>query len=133
MKMDVLDPAIRVRVVRVAGKVTGSAMTTIPPGRGLVADPTHAREESNDFTELSQLITESGLMRRRYVYYWTKLLAVPLVLAAFVLVFIWIGESWWQLVTAAVLAVVLTQVAMLGHDAAHGRSSAPAGGTTGRR
>ncbi|TQK18832.1 fatty acid desaturase [Microbacterium sp. SLBN-154] len=74
---------------------------------------------ANDFTELSRLVTSSGLMRRRYGYYWTKLLAVPVVLAAFVLVFIWIGDSWWQLLTAAVLAVILTQVAMLGHDAAH--------------
>ncbi len=74
---------------------------------------------ANDFTELSQIITASGLMRRRYGYYWTKLLAVPVVLAVFVVAFIWIGDSWWQLATAAVLAVVLTQVAMLGHDAAH--------------
>ena len=74
---------------------------------------------ANDFTELSQMITASGLMRRRYGYYWAKLLAVPVVLAVFVVAFVWIGDSWWQLATAAVLAVVLTQVAMLGHDAAH--------------
>ena len=95
-------------------------MTTTSPQVEASSPIRHTREKkANDFTELSHLITESGLMRRRYGYYWTKLLAVPLVLAAFVLVFIWIGESWWQLVTAAVLAVVLTQVAMLGHDAAH--------------
>jgi fatty acid desaturase len=29
------------------------------------------------------------------------------------------GESWWQLVTAAYLAVVFTQVAFVGHDAGH--------------
>ena len=58
-------------------------------------------------------------MRRRYGYYWTKLLAVPVVIAAMVLVFIWIGESWWQLATAVVFAVMFTQIAMLGHDAAH--------------
>jgi fatty acid desaturase len=34
-------------------------------------------------------------------------------------VFVLLGDTWWQLVTAAVLAVVFTQVAMLGHDAAH--------------
>ncbi|SDH56777.1 fatty acid desaturase family protein [Microbacterium pygmaeum] len=74
---------------------------------------------ANDFTALAQTVTASGLMRRRYGYYWTKLLAAPLVLAGMVLVFIWIGDSWWQLVTAAVFAVVFTQIAMLGHDAAH--------------
>jgi fatty acid desaturase len=52
-------------------------------------------------------------MRRRYGY------AVPVVLAAAVVVFIMIGDTWWQLLTAAVFAVIFTQVAMLGHDAAH--------------
>lgn len=74
---------------------------------------------ANDFTALANLVAASGLMRRRYGYYWTKLLAVPVVVAAMVVAFIWIGDSWWQLVTAAVFAVVLTQIAMLGHDAAH--------------
>ena len=35
--------------------------------------------------------------------------------AAFVLV----GNSWWQLVTAAVPAVIFTQLGFLGHDAGH--------------
>src|SRR4029453_17885874 len=30
-----------------------------------------------------------------------------------------LGDSWWQLVTAAYLAVVFTQVAFVGHDAGH--------------
>jgi fatty acid desaturase len=30
-----------------------------------------------------------------------------------------IGDSWWQLANAGVLAVVMTQIAFLGHDAAH--------------
>ena len=36
-------------------------------------------------------------MRRRYGYYWTKLIGAVLVLAAWVLAFIWIGDRWWQL------------------------------------
>lgn len=43
----------------------------------------------------------------------------PVAIAGVLTGFILIGDTWWQLVTAAVLAVVLTQVAMLGHDAAH--------------
>ncbi|MBK5250353.1 MAG: hypothetical protein JJE50_13145, partial [Actinomycetales bacterium] len=30
--------------------------------------------------------------------------------------FIWIGDSWWQMLTAATFAVVPTQFAFLGHD-----------------
>jgi fatty acid desaturase len=73
----------------------------------------------SDFTELAATIRASGLMRRRYGYYWTKLLAVPVVLAAAIVAFVWIGDTWWQLLTAAIFAFLFTQVAMLGHDAAH--------------
>ena len=58
-------------------------------------------------------------MRRRYGYYWTKLIGAALILAAWVVGFILIGDSWWQLANAGVLAIVMTQISFLGHDAAH--------------
>ncbi|MCW2811520.1 MAG: acyl-CoA desaturase [Friedmanniella sp.] len=58
-------------------------------------------------------------MRRRYGYYWSKLVGAVLVLSGWVAGFVWIGDSWWQLASAAALAVIMTQVAFLGHDAAH--------------
>lgn len=73
----------------------------------------------SDFTELAATVRGSGLMRRRYGYYWTKLIAVPVVLTAAVLAFIWIGDTWWQLFMAVGFAILFTQIAMLGHDAAH--------------
>jgi fatty acid desaturase len=72
-----------------------------------------------DFVALSQQIQAAGLLRRRYGYYWSKLVAVPLVYIGCAAAFIAIGNSWWQLVTAGVAAVVFTQTAFLGHDAAH--------------
>lgn len=74
---------------------------------------------SSAFTELAQEIRRRGLLRRRYGYYWTKLLAAPLAVATCLVAFVWIGDTWWQLLTAAVLAIVFTQIAFLGHDAAH--------------
>jgi len=74
---------------------------------------------ASEFTELAKLIRGGGLLRRRYGYYWTKLIAAPVVLGTCLAAFIWIGDTWWQMFTAAVLAVVLTQIAFLGHDAAH--------------
>ncbi|WP_207457702.1 fatty acid desaturase family protein [Herbiconiux sp. SYSU D00978] len=74
---------------------------------------------TSEFTELARLIRERGLLRRRYGYYWTKLVGVPVVLAGSLTAFVLIGDTWWQLVTAAVLAVVFTQIAFLAHDAAH--------------
>lgn len=80
---------------------------------------TEPRAPLNDYTELAKLVREAGLLRRRYGYYWTKLIAAPLALAAGVSVFIWIGDTWWQLFTAAGFAILFTQIAFLGHDAAH--------------
>ena len=58
-------------------------------------------------------------MRRRYGYYWTKLIGAVIILVAWVVGFIWIGDSWWQLANAGVLAALMTQISFLGHDAAH--------------
>ena len=60
-----------------------------------------------------------GLMRRRYGYYWAKLIGAVVLLAVWMAAFVWIGDSWWQLASAAVLGVAMTQIAFLGHDAAH--------------
>lgn len=74
---------------------------------------------SSTFTELAQQIRGRGLLRQRYGYSWSKLVGAPLVLAVCLGAFVWIGDTWWQLFTAAVLAIVFTQIAFLGHDAAH--------------
>lgn len=92
---------------------------------GLVRPTTHARPHdksrtgTSEFTQLAELIRSHGWLRRRYGYYWTKLVAAPIVLAGVLVVFVWIGDTWWQLFTAAVLAIIFTQIAFLGHDAAH--------------
>ncbi len=77
------------------------------------------RPASSEFSELAKVIRDSGLLRRRYGYYWAKLIGLPLLLAAGILGFVWIGDTWWQLFTAAILAVLFTQIAFLGHDSAH--------------
>lgn len=74
---------------------------------------------NSDFTDLARLVKSAGLMRRRYGYYWTKLSAVPLLIGAAIAVFIWIGDTWWQMFTAVAFAFLFTQTAFLGHDAAH--------------
>ena len=58
-------------------------------------------------------------MRRRYGYYWAKLIGAVVVLGIWTVAFVWLGDTWWQLASAAVLSVLLTQTAFLGHDAAH--------------
>ncbi|MFE4465002.1 fatty acid desaturase family protein [Oerskovia sp. NPDC056781] len=85
------------------------------PGR---AQSPRERQVS-EFTALTRTVQELGLMRRRYGYYWTKFSVLLALLAATGVAFVLIGESWWQMGIAALLAVLLTQTAFLGHDAAH--------------
>jgi fatty acid desaturase len=71
------------------------------------------------YTELARTVRDRGLLRRRYGYYWSR---IALAVAAFVLVWagiIALGNSWFQLILAAVLGVVVTQFGFLGHDGAH--------------
>src|SRR4249919_742243 len=56
----------------------------------------------SSFTALTRSIHEMGLMRRRYGYYWAKLIGTVLILIAWMVVFILIGDSWWQLANAGI-------------------------------
>src|SRR5690606_25082065 len=47
------------------------------------------------FTALAEQIRAAGLLRRRYGYYWTLLIGLPLLIIATLVAFVWIGETWW--------------------------------------
>jgi fatty acid desaturase len=77
------------------------------------------RRHGSDFAELSRRVKQAGLMDRRPRYYTVKIgLTVAMLLAGWA-VFLLLGRSWWQLLTAVALGVAFTQVAFLGHDAGH--------------
>ena len=97
---------------------TGLLVTLTAPAPSPGAPDRRARATSS-FTALTRQVHERGLMRRRYGYYWTKLVGALVLLAAWVVGFVVLGDTWWQLLSATVLAVLVTQVAFLGHDAAH--------------
>jgi fatty acid desaturase len=73
----------------------------------------------SDYAELSVRVRAAGLLRRRPLYYATAIGLVLTAYAAAIVAFALIGDSWYQLVVAVVLAVVFTQVAYFGHDAGH--------------
>jgi fatty acid desaturase len=73
----------------------------------------------SEYAELSRRIQASGLLERCYAYYWFKIITWTTAFVAIWVVFVLLGNSWFQLVVAAVLAIVLVQFAFLGHDAAH--------------
>ena len=84
-----------------------------------IEEPVLARRTRSDYAELSVRIRAAGLLERRTGYYVAKFVATLGVFAAAWVAFALIGPSWWQLITAAVLGVLSTQIAMLGHDAGH--------------
>jgi fatty acid desaturase len=100
------------------GPVAIQGSSEEPPQSSAPASRIRDRAGSS-FTALTRSIHEMGLMRRRYGYYWAKLIGAVLILAAWVVGFIWIGDSWWQLANAGILAILMTQISFLGHDAAH--------------
>jgi fatty acid desaturase len=73
----------------------------------------------SEYTQLSRQIKQAGLLERRRGWYATKIGINLLLLASGWVAFAALGESWWQLVTAAYLAIVFTQLAFVGHDAGH--------------
>jgi fatty acid desaturase len=72
-----------------------------------------------EYTQLSRQIKQAGLLERRRGWYGARIGLNLALLAAGWAVFFFLGDSWWQLLTAAYLAVVFTQVAFVGHDAGH--------------
>jgi fatty acid desaturase len=82
-------------------------------------DRTTATAQGSDFAELARRINAAGLLRRRPGYYLVRLGAVGGLLGGAWAAFVAVGDSWWQLLVAAALAVAFAQVALVAHDVAH--------------
>jgi hypothetical protein len=78
-----------------------------------------ARGGWGEYTRLSGQLRQAGLLGRRRGWYVARIGLNLGLLAGGWAGFVVIGGSWWQLVTAAYLAVVFTQMAFVGHDAGH--------------
>ncbi|MDQ2754007.1 MAG: acyl-CoA desaturase [Actinomycetota bacterium] len=80
------------------------------------ASPATARSE---YAALSQSVRQAGLLEHRPGYYVLKLTSNVALLGAGIAAFVYLGDSWWQLVVAAYLAFVFAQIGFIGHDAGH--------------
>ncbi|WP_082481843.1 MULTISPECIES: acyl-CoA desaturase [unclassified Aeromicrobium] len=90
------------------------APAATPPG----ASSGEARYVSQ-YTELAAAMRESGLLERRHLYYWAQITVAVGSFVAIWVGFFLLGDSWWQLLLAAALGVLVAQFGFLGHDAAH--------------
>lgn len=80
------------------------------------------------YTDVAQVVRESGLLRRAPWFYGLVALALALGFGGAVTGFVLLGHSWFQLLIAAALGILFTQAAFLAHEAAHRQilSSGPA-------
>ena len=101
-------------------------MTTLSPVAATMGPvrQTYATRESfppvaKAYTQVSQVVKEMGLLRRAQWFYALVAGALLVALAGLITGFILLGDSWFQLLIAAGLGIVFTQIAFLAHEAAH--------------
>ena len=71
------------------------------------------------YSDVSRVVREMGLLQRAPIFYSLVAGGIVLAFGGIVTGFILLGDSWFQLLMAAALGIVLTQVAFLAHEAAH--------------
>ncbi|MEV4764514.1 acyl-CoA desaturase [Micromonospora chokoriensis] len=76
-------------------------------------------DRGSEYADLSRLVRNAGLLDRRPRRYAARVTAVLGGLVLLGVLFVRLGSSWWQTATAAGVAVLLAQLAFLGHDAGH--------------
>jgi fatty acid desaturase len=85
----------------------------------LTTSPDLRTSQGSDFADLSREVKKAGLLERRGGYYAARITLNLLALAGGAVAFVFIGDSWWQLLLAAYFAVVFTHLSFIGHDAGH--------------
>src|SRR5262245_12223494 len=88
------------------GISTNGTATTDPP-RG------------SEYATLLRQVKSAGLLERRRGYYITKMVVTGGLLVGGWALFVVLGDSWWQLLVAAFLAIVFAQLGFIAHDAGH--------------
>jgi len=110
-----------------APSATGAVRST-KPRTGAVG------ESTKSFAQLSHAVKDMGLLRRARTFYIILFAGLCLALGGIGVGMVLLGESWFQLLMAAALGIVLTQFAFLAHEASHRQvfSSGPANDRAGR-
>ncbi|GII99819.1 fatty acid desaturase [Sediminihabitans luteus] len=94
--------------------------TTVQPGfRATKPRTGDGTSITSTYTALSQRVREAGLLGRTHTYYMVTLGVLTLALAGCVAGFVLLGDSWFQLLIAGALGIVMTQFAFVTHEAAH--------------
>ncbi len=76
-------------------------------------------QRGSDYAALKREICSAGLLDRRPLSYALRAAATITLYCATIVAIVVIGNSWYQLICAAVLTIAFGQLAFLGHDAGH--------------
>lgn len=92
---------------------------TLGPIRQTYASTKEFPPITRAYTDVSAAVKEKGLLTRTPGFYAAVGAAILVGFAACIVVFFMLGDSWLQLIVAAVSGILFTQVAFLAHEAAH--------------
>jgi fatty acid desaturase len=93
--------------------------STLGPVRTTLRREPGSKPVTSTYTVLLKSVTEAGLLRRTPAFYIWLVAGLTLALAGLTAGFFLIGESWFQLLIAAGLGILLTQFAFITHEASH--------------
>lgn len=71
------------------------------------------------YRQLSETVHDAGLMNRHRSFYLSRIVAWLVVLAGLLAAVIVFGATWFQLITAGLIGMVMAQLGFLSHEAAH--------------
>jgi fatty acid desaturase len=77
------------------------------------------KNPTTEYSALLHTVRNLGLLRRRTGFYWMMFSILVLATGGAVTGFILLGDSWYQLLIAGALGIILTQFAFLAHEASH--------------
>jgi fatty acid desaturase len=98
---------------------TTSPTSTLGPVRTTYATTKDFPPVAKAYTQVSQVVKETGLLRRAPLFYALVGAAIVLGFAGAITGFLLLGDSWFQLLIAAALGILFTQAAFISHEAAH--------------
>ena len=80
---------------------------------------TTAEQSTGSYVELRRLLAAEGLLEKQRAFYARQLVIALAYSGTAIALIVVLGETWWQLLTAALLALGGMQWAFWGHDGAH--------------
>jgi len=96
-----------------------TAAATLGPIRPTYSGTAEFPPMAHAYKQVSQVVRETGLLQRTSWFYIFVAAGIALALGGAVTGFILLGDSWFQLLIAAALGIIFTQIAFLSHEAAH--------------